>query len=539
MKERLWQFQKDEASLSRTYRIEASSLRRERFTKFYVDSIAQLSAVDFEKLDESSRVDYILYQNHLGRLQIQLAQRAKWFDGAKRVATFADLIIGLDEERTLGRPVDAYASAATLAKLTTEIQAIQAKITEGSLSITPEVGFPAWQLTKELVDVLSTWFHYYDGYDPAFCWWVRKPYEAASEALTALVASLEAEALVVKNESGTEIAGYAVGREVLEADLAYEMIPYSPEELIEVGEREYRWCEAEMRKASQELGFGDDWRQALEHVKTLHVAPGKQPELVRELAEEAIAFVEANDLVTVPAIAKETWRMKMMSPKDQLVNPFFLGGEAIIVSYPTDEMTHERKMMSMRGNNRHFSRATVQHELIPGHHLQMYMLDRYRSYRSIFGTPFWIEGWALHWEMLLWDLNFPVKPEDRIGMLFWRMHRCVRISFSLKFHLGLMTAQECVETLVERVGHERANAEGEVRRSFSGAYPPLYQVAYMIGGLQFRAMHQELVGRGVMTNQQFHDVILRENEMPVTILREVLKGNSIPANGPEPWRFLG
>ena len=539
MKERLWQFQKDEASLSRTYRIEASSLRRERFTKFYVDSIAQLSAVDFEKLDESSRVDYILFQNHLGRLQTQLAQRAKWFDGAKRVATFADLIIGLDEERTLGRPVDAYASAVTLAKLTTEIQAIQAKITEGSLSITPEVGFPAWQLTKELVDVLSTWFHYYDGYDPAFSWWVRKPYEAASEALTALVASLEAEALVVKNESGTEIAGYAVGREVLEADLAYEMIPYSPEELIEVGEREYRWCEAEMRKASQELGFGDDWRQALEHVKTLHVASGKQPELVRELAEEAIAFVEANDLVTVPAIAKETWRMKMMSPKDQLVNPFFLGGEAIIVSYPTDEMTHERKMMSMRGNNRHFSRATVQHELIPGHHLQMYMLDRYRSYRSIFGTPFWIEGWALHWEMLLWDLNFPVKPEDRIGMLFWRMHRCVRISFSLKFHLGLMTAQECVETLVERVGHERANAEGEVRRSFSGAYPPLYQVAYMIGGLQFRAMHQELVGRGLMTNQQFHDAILRENEMPVTILREVLKGNSIPANGPEPWRFLG
>ena len=192
MKERLWQFQKDEASLSRTYRIEASSLRRERFTKFYVDSIAQLSTVDFEKLDESSRVDYILFQNHLGRLQTQLAQRAKWFDGAKRVATFADLIIGLDEERTLGRPVDAYASAATLAKLTTEIQAIQAKITEGSLSITPEVGFPAWQLTKELVDVLSTWFHYNDGYDPAFCWWVRKPYEAASEALTALVASLEA-----------------------------------------------------------------------------------------------------------------------------------------------------------------------------------------------------------------------------------------------------------------------------------------------------------------------------------------------------------
>ena len=96
--------------------------------------------------------------------------------------------------------------------------------------------------------------------------------------------------------------------------------------------------------------------------------------------------------------------------------------------------------------------------------------------------------------MLLWDLEFPQSPEDRVGMLFWRMHRTARIIFSLSFHLGTMTPQECIDFLVERVGHERANAEGEVRRSFNGSYSPLYQVAYMIGGLQFRALHRELVG---------------------------------------------
>ena len=31
----------------------------------------------------------------------------------------------------------------------------------------------------------------------------------------------------------------------------------------------------------------------------------------------------------------------MMSPEPQLVNPFFTGGETIIVSYPTSTMTHE------------------------------------------------------------------------------------------------------------------------------------------------------------------------------------------------------
>ena len=61
----------------------------------------------------------------------------------------------------------------------------------------------------------------------------------------------------------------------------------------------------------------------------------------------------------------------MMSPERQLVAPFFLGGETILVSYPTDGMTHEQKLMSLRGNNKHFARATVHHELIPGHHLQL------------------------------------------------------------------------------------------------------------------------------------------------------------------------
>src|SRR5260370_28737132 len=130
-------------------------------------------------------------------------------------------------------------------------------------------------------------------------------------------------------------------------------------------------------------------------------------------------------------------------------------------------MTHVHKVMSMRGKNIPIARATVYHELTPGHHLQGFMQARYRPYRRSFSTPFWIEGWALYWEMLLWDKQFPKTPEDRVGMLFWRSHRCARIIFSLNFHLGKMTPQECIDFLVDRVGHERDNATAEVRRSFT------------------------------------------------------------------------
>jgi uncharacterized protein (DUF885 family) len=66
--------------------------------------------------------------------------------------------------------------------------------------------------------------------------------------------------------------------------------------------------------------------------------------------------------------------------------------------------------------------------------------------------------------MRLYDLGFAKSPEDRIGMLYWRKHRCARIVFSLNFHLGRWTGPQCVEYLIDRVGHERAAAEGEVRR---------------------------------------------------------------------------
>jgi hypothetical protein len=158
----------------------------------------------------------------------------------------------------------------------------------------------------------------------------------------------------------------------------------------------------------------------------------------------------------------------MMTPERQKVNPFFLGGEVIQVSYPTDTMDHEDKLMSMRGNNPHFSRATVQHELIPGHHLQGFMTERYNAHRRAFGTPFWTEGWALYWEMLLWDLDFPQTPEDRVGMLFWRMHRAARIVFSLSFPPRDDDAAAVHRLARGPRGHERATAEGEVRRSFNG-----------------------------------------------------------------------
>jgi len=400
------------------------------------------------------------------------------------------------------------------------------------------VALRAAKMTDGLRRTFEQWFRFYDLYDPMFSWWVEEPYARASASLESYTKFLRENVVGYKEGEDEPIVGDPIGREALLEDLAYEMIPYTPEELIDIANREYTWCETEMRKASRDLGFGDDWHKALEAVKNKYVEPGRQTALVKQLADEAIAFLEQHDLVTVPPLAKDLWRMEMMSPERQKVNPFFLGGETIQVSYPTDTMEHDDKLMSMRGNNIHFARATVHHELIPGHHLQGFMTARYNPHRDVLSdTPFWGEGWALYWEMVLWDAGFPKTPEDRIGMLFWRMHRTARIIFSLSFHLEKMTPQECIDLLVDKVGHERFTAEGEVRRSFNGSYSPLYQVAYMIGGLQFRALNREMVGAGKMSVREFHDTVLHSGQIPVEMVRALLQKRPLTRDYQAAWRF--
>ena len=117
------------------------------------------------------------------------------------------------------------------------------------------------------------------------------------------------------------------------------------------------------------------------------------------------------------------------------------------------------------------------------------------------------------------------------------MHRSARIIFSLNFHLGKMTPEQAIQFLVDTVNFERANAEGEVRRSFNGNYSPLYQAAYMLGGLQLRALYKELVMSKKMTDREFHDAVIQGGPMPIAMVRARLLKLPLTREGAGTWRF--
>ncbi len=532
-------FEADLGSLGRFYFVTGSPERRERLQTFYADYLNRLEQLPFETFSPGGQVDYLMLHKHLKYELYSLEVEKKEYEQVKKFVTLCDPIYELEKKRRRGLTLNSEEVAKTLRDVQLQLQAAQKKLSSEP-NLSPALTYRAEEILKGHRTALKSFYDFYYGYDPQFTWWMAKPYQRLDSVLNVYTNEIKNKVDKAKQpkDDGSGIIGNPIGREEIIRQLTFEMIPYSPEELIDIAQKEFAWCDKEMLKASNEMGFGNDWKKALEKVKQSYVPEGLQPEAMLDLYHQSIEFIKQGDLISIPPLAEETWRMRMMTPEQQKVSPFFLGGELFQISYPTHTMDHDDKLMSMRGNNPHFSRATVHHELIAGHHLQQFMNNRNKAYRN-FRTPFWTEGWALYWEMILWDMNFPRNAEDRVGMLFWRMHRCARIIFSLNYHMGKWTPQQCIDFLVDRVGHERANAEGEVRRSFTGRYGPLYQLAYMMGALQFYALKKEVVDSGKMTYKQFHDAVMQENSMPVEMVRAILTQQKLRKDFTTSWKFYG
>jgi len=559
------EYQADLSSVSGFYDLPWSVARFNRMERLQNEWQGKLGALEFDRLDQHGRADYVLLRTKLGsELDEQALERRRLAELAELIP-FHREIQSLEEARWRLDPVDSETAASRLALIPDQVKQLRERIDQGkkpqtaeqkaaeakpadkpgsaprkaapaALKPSPSLALRAATAIGSLRGSLRTWFTFYDGFTPEFSWWVRKPHEAADKALEEYAKYLREEIAGQHGKDEDPMVGDPVGDQALQRLLAGAMIAYSPNEIVAIGERELAWCEGEMRTAASAMGFAENWKGALTKVKSSFVPPGSQDDLVAQQARQAIRFVKEHDLVTVPPLCEETWRLTMTAPEQQKTMPYAAyGGQEMMVAYASESMKHDDKLMAMRGNNRHFTRIVTAHELIPGHHLERYQASRYRPYRRLFSTPFFVEGWGLYWELRLWDLGFAKGPEDRVGMLFWRMNRAARIIVSFRFHLGIMNPAEMVDFLVERVGNEKLGATSEVRRYLQ--YPPLYQAAYMLGGLQLRALQKEAVGPGRLTEKAFHDTVLHGNAVPVEMVRAELLDLPLSRDFKPHWRF--
>ena len=128
-------------------------------------------------------------------------------------------------------------------------------------------------------------------------WWRRSRRRAERPAPAA--------ARRVRADHDDDIIGDPIGREALINELKSAMIPYTPEELVAIAEKEFAWCEAEMKKAAQRDGL----RRRLEGgAREGQDAPRRARQAARDDprpgASRRSSIVEKNDLVTIPPLCR-------------------------------------------------------------------------------------------------------------------------------------------------------------------------------------------------------------------------------------------
>ena len=552
------QFAADRQDVMNATDLPGSTLRFDRLNSLYTQWLARLHAVDFDSLPHSGKVDAILLRNELECGLDDIAFDRKQWAEMDSVLAFRSLLYALEQARWEGAPLDSRAAASQVSELAKHIKDLKARVELGlnaalsnstaaahsptgtPLKVTASLANKAATSATLLRGTLKSWFAFYDGFRPEFSWWLKKPYEEADKALEDYIKVLRENAAGIKGKEEDPLVGHPVGEAAVAAALRREFLPYDARVLLSLGENEMTWCEKAMKVEARAMGCGDDWKSALTRVKADFVAPGAQDSLIRETTLSAVRFCQEHKLVTIPPLCEETWRLTMMSPETLKTIPYAAyNGQAMMIAYARDDMNHEDKLMTMRGNNRHFMRTVTPHELIPGHHLQRFQANRNQPHRALFSTPFYVEGWALYGERRFWDLGWATTPEDRLGMLFWRINRAARVVVALQFHLGKMTPPDMVDFLVNRVGHERLGATAEVRRFIGDGFPPLYPAAYTLGALQLEALHNELVTSGKMTEQAFHDAVLFEGAIPIELVRAGLLNLPLTRDTRSTWTFAG
>lgn len=275
-------FAADLADIHSFLSITFSPTRAAQVKGFLTSALASLSdKFDFDLLRQDDQVDYLLLQSHIKRLLHQSNAAARKYHQARELGLFGewvDVCIQFAETRhNVGRQSGREIATAFQNAEKGIHKLIQLIALGGSFGADKERFIVFWTIARfeELHGALAEAVGFYQGYDPAITWWIEKPWQILSTELAGLSSALKKKTGVDGSSSADDIVGDPIGREALLEELEAEWIAYTPEELVQMGEEEFQWCEKEMEKASKSLGFSSS-QDALEHVKNTFVEPGEQ-----------------------------------------------------------------------------------------------------------------------------------------------------------------------------------------------------------------------------------------------------------------------
>lgn len=170
-------------------------------------------------------------------------------------------------------------------------------------------------------------------------------------------------------------------------------------------------------------------------------------------------------------------------------------------------------------------RTLAFHEGIPGHHFQIALAQEQRHlpfFRRLLPFTAYSEGWALYAERVAAENGFLPTPYDRLGHLAADLFRAVRLVVDTGIHAKRWTREQAIAYMRDSTGMVETEVVAEIERYIVW---PGQACAYKIGQLEILALREQArqaLGAG-FDLRGFHDVVLKNGALPLTLLRRVVE----------------
>jgi hypothetical protein len=227
---------------------------------------------------------------------------------------------------------------------------------------------------------------------------------------------------------------------------------------------------------------------------------------------ELVTFAEGEECRVVPSPVHQRATLAVAS---YFAPPPFSSSRVghFNVAYPPDDASPGEVEERLADNAWFVIPTTSVHEAYPGHHWHLsWSASCPRPVRKVLTTPYFVEGWALYAERMMYEQGFFTTPAAALGHVRDRIFRAARVVVDPALHSGDMTVDAAVEHMTTKGGLPPAVARAEVERY--GAWPT-QAASYLTGALEIQRMRDRWSAEGRGDLRSFHDGIAASPGLPL------------------------
>ncbi|HKD07665.1 MAG TPA: DUF885 domain-containing protein [Bryobacteraceae bacterium] len=279
-------------------------------------------------------------------------------------------------------------------------------------------------------------------------------------------------------------------------------------------------------------------KEILDHIAQDHSKPASYFDDARKDLDEARAFVQTKNLLTLPegknlkviptpVFERGIYGVGGFNPAPVLEPQ--LGAFFWITPIPSD-WPKERVESKLREYNVYNLRLLVIHEAMPGHYVQGEFANDVqpktrRVLRSIFGNGPYVEGWAQYVTQVMLDEGFlDNSPELRLTLLKQELRVDANAIMDIRLQTNRMTDEQAMDLMENSTFQEHEEAVAKLQRAkLSSTQLP----TYFVGWRDWLRVREVAKSAGNFNLHDFHDRALKEGAVPLPVLARLLTGKSL------------